>query len=292
MFNATQLVIDAFVDKLRDDYFRMYGILEPEYPNIISFVARMAMENIANSDALYHDVFHTISVAEVGQEILRGKHLIEGGVSPRDWLHFVISLMCHDIGYVRGVCRQDKDGHYVIDTDGSTTTLPEGATDASLTPYHVNRGQIFVRERFGHVGLIDAEEIARNIENTRFPVPDDSDYKATDDYPGLLRAADLIGQMADINYLRKGAALYYEFEENGTNKALGYTNPAKLSNSYPGFFWHMVTPYIRDALRYLQVTQQGKLWISNFFAHVFSEEHGIHSLGPERAQSQAGETGL
>ena len=284
MFNATQLVIDAFVDKLRDDYFRMYGILEPEYPNIIAFVARMAMENIANSDALYHDVFHTISVAEVGQEILRGKHLIEGGVSPRDWLHFVISLMCHDIGYVRGVCRQDQDGNYVIDNDGNTITLPEGATDASLTPYHVNRGQIFVRERFGHVSLIDAEEIAHNIENTRFPVPDDSDYKSTDDAPGLLRAADLIGQMADINYLRKGAALFYEFEENGTNKALGYDNPAKLSNSYPGFFWHMVTPYITDALRYLQVTQQGKLWISNLFAHVFSEEHGLRALGPERAQ--------
>ena len=46
----------------------------------------------------------------------------------------------------------------------------------------------------------------------------------------------------------------------------------------------MVTPYITDALRYLRVTQQGKLWIANLFAHVFSEEHGISSLGPERAQ--------
>lgn len=284
MFNATQLVIDAFVDKLRDDYVRMYGILEPEYPNIIAFVARMALENIANSDALYHDVYHTIGVAEVGQEILRGKHLIEGGVTPRDWLHFTISLMCHDIGYVRGVCRQDQEGQYVIDTEGNTVSLKEGATDASLTPYHVTRGQIFVRERFGHVPILDAEQIARNIENTRFPVPDDNDYQATDDLPGLLRAADLIGQMADLNYIRKGAALFYEFEENGTNAHLGYDNPAKLRDSYPQFFWHMVTPYISDALRYLQVTQQGKLWIANLFAHVFSEEHGMSALGPERAQ--------
>tara|TARA_R110002167_G_scaffold277486_1_gene483390 strand:- start:128 stop:1006 length:879 start_codon:yes stop_codon:yes gene_type:complete len=290
MFNPTQLVIDEFVDKLRDDYERMYGILEPEYPNVIAFVARMALENIANSDALYHDVFHTIGVAEVGQEILRGKHLIEGGVSPRDWLHFVISLMCHDIGYVRGVCRQDQNGQYVIDDDGNTVSLKEGATDAALTPHHVNRGQIFVRERFGHVGLLDAELIARNIENTRFPVPDDSDYKSTDDYPGLLRAADLIGQMADINYLRKGAALFYEFEENGTNQALGYDNPAKLRNSYPQFFWHLVTPYITDALRYLQVTQNGKMWIANLFSHVFSEEHGLSALGPERAQVRAADS--
>src|SRR5215469_12457381 len=48
----------------------------------------------------------------VGQEILRGKHISEGGVTPRDWLHFIISLLCHDIGYVRGVCRGDGNGQY------------------------------------------------------------------------------------------------------------------------------------------------------------------------------------
>jgi len=32
------------------------------------------MENIANSDAPYHDMNHTIMVTLVGQEILRGKH--------------------------------------------------------------------------------------------------------------------------------------------------------------------------------------------------------------------------
>src|SRR5262249_47688827 len=47
---------------------------------------------IPNSDAPYHDLGHTICVTLVGQEVLRGKHLREGGVSPRDWLHFIISL--------------------------------------------------------------------------------------------------------------------------------------------------------------------------------------------------------
>ena len=104
MFNPTQLVIDAFVDHLRESYYGMYGLLEPDFGNIVGFCGRLALENLANSDALYHDVNHTILVTEVGQEILRGKHLSEGGVSPQDWLHFVISLLCHDIGYVRGVC--------------------------------------------------------------------------------------------------------------------------------------------------------------------------------------------
>ena len=42
----------------------------------------MALESIANSDALYHDVEHTIMVTLVGQEMLKGKHLREGRSDP------------------------------------------------------------------------------------------------------------------------------------------------------------------------------------------------------------------
>jgi hypothetical protein len=65
--------------------------LEPGFPGVISFVAQLALENIATSDAAYHDVNHTIMVTLVGQEILRGRHISVGGVSPRDWLHFTES---------------------------------------------------------------------------------------------------------------------------------------------------------------------------------------------------------
>src|SRR5277367_2981407 len=111
MFNPTQIVIQAFVGELKDKYGQIYGVLEPAYPDIIGFVGRLALENIADSDAAYHDMNHTIMVTLDGQEILLGKHTIEGGVTPHDWLHFMISLLCHDIGYVRGVCRGDRDGH-------------------------------------------------------------------------------------------------------------------------------------------------------------------------------------
>jgi hypothetical protein len=42
-------------------------------------------------------------------------------------------------------------------------------------------------------------EIEANIEHTQFPVPKDEQHASTDGFPGLLRAADLIGQLADIN---------------------------------------------------------------------------------------------
>jgi hypothetical protein len=279
MFNPTEVVIDAFVEELQRTYQRIYGLLEPGYPGVIGFVARLALENIANSDAPYHDINHTILVTLVGQEILRGRHISNGGVTPYDWVHFTVSLLCHDIGYVRGVCRGDRPGYYVCNEQGDGVKLSDGATDASLTPYHVTRSKLFVRERFGKVSLasFDTSVIEANIEYTRFPVPEDGDHADNSGYPGLVRAADLIGQLADVNYLRKIPALFAEFREIGANARLGYRSPADLRNGYPSFFWKAVLPYIGDALRYLRVTQEGKSWIANLYAHVFSEEHR-HSL--------------
>ncbi len=282
MFDPTRLVIDAFVETLKLNYQRTYGLLEPEFANIVAFTGRMALENIANSDAAYHDVNHTILVTDVGQEILKGKQLAEGGVSPSDWMHFVIGLLCHDIGYVRGVCRGDGNGHYVVDLDGKTITLPVGSTDAALTPYHVARSKLFVRERFGRVRELQGAVREHNIEFTRFPVPGNDESRSnTSSFPALLRAADLIGQLADILYLKKASALFNEFRETGAHERLGYKTAADLRSAYPAFFWKMVSPYLQDALHYLQVTQDGKYWIASLYANIFAVEHNAPSLGPE-----------
>ena len=83
MFNPTELLIHAGVDRWQEAYWNTYGQWEPSYPGIIRWAGHMALESIANSDALYHNVEHTIMVTLVGQQILKGKHLREGGVSPR-----------------------------------------------------------------------------------------------------------------------------------------------------------------------------------------------------------------
>ena len=275
MFNATQILIDTFVEQLREGYRRTYGGLKTDYEDIIGWAGSMALENIANSDALYHNVEHTILVTLVGQEILRGKHIREGGVSCEDWLHYIISLLCHDIGYVKGVCRQDKEeeGLYATGKDGGMVRLSPGASDASLTPHHVDRGKLFITERFGGHKLIDADVIKRSIELTRFPVPSAEDHQDTVNYAGLVRAADLIGQLSDPRYLKKITSLYYEFEETGVNKALNYRHPGDLRRNYSKFYWNGVFPFIKDALRYLQLTQQGKQIIANLYSNVFVVEH-------------------
>jgi hypothetical protein len=273
MFNGTQLMIDAFVERLEDAYTRNYGTFEPSYGEILAWAGRMALERIAQTDALYHNVEHTVMVTLVGQEILRGKHIRQGGVTPSDWLHFMISLLCHDIGYVRGVCRADRGDVCSTGSGDEVVTLPPGATDAFLTTYHVDRGILFIRERFGGHTVIDSDLIVENIELTRFPTPEDTDHQETSDYRGLVRAADLIGQLADPGYLRKQPALFFEFEETGTNAKLGYKSPADLRRGYPSFYWDVVYPYVEDGIDHLRVTQEGRQWIANLNAHVFATEH-------------------
>ena len=282
MLNLQKLTIDLSVAELRKAYERIYSNIDQQLGNIIVWSGRLALENIANSDALYHNVEHTVMVTLAGQAIIEGKHLLEGGVTPRDWVHCMIALLCHDIGYVRGICKDDKDGMIATGVGDETVEVPPGASDAVLSPYHVDRSKLFVRERFGKgmlmgmVAEIDAEVIASYIEITRFPVPDDDWYKDTEGYPGLVRAADFVGQLGDPNRPRKSPALFFEFEEIGKNEELGYKRPGDLHDSYAKFYWDVVSPYIQEALRYLRVTQEGKQWIANLYANVFGAEHGCH----------------
>ncbi|MBU0493109.1 MAG: metal-dependent phosphohydrolase [Chloroflexi bacterium] len=277
MLNTQKLVIDHLASKIETVYQQSYGLTEPPFGEMGTWVARLALENIANSDMLYHNMEHTVQVTLVGLTIIQGKHLCEGGVTPRDWFHYVAALLCHDIGYVRGVCRGDQDGEYVTGIGDETIIIPKGGTDAALTPYHVDRSKVFVRERFGPQAIrdIDAERIAGYIEMTRFPVPAGDGYRDTRGYAGLVRAADFVGQLGDPNYLNKTPALFYEFEETGANAKFGYTNPEDLRTGFARFYWNVISPYIQDALRYLYATQEGRQWAANLYSQVFTVEHGV-----------------
>src|SRR4029079_2692825 len=193
MLNLTTTIAQAVGTKLARTYQHYYGDQEPRFATILDAGARLIIERISTSDALYHNVEHTILVTLVGQDILRGK-LLHRAVQPSDWLHFMFALLCHDIGYVRGVCVGDEEQSAVIDESGERLLLPRGASDAVLTPYHVTRGKMFVRERLAKSDALDGDRLARAIELTRLPVPDGDDHAETDSEPGLVRAADLIGQ--------------------------------------------------------------------------------------------------
>ncbi len=279
MMNPVSILAGHVGDYLSNLYLQYFADRRSEYAAYIGGAARLILERIGNSDALYHNIEHTMMVTLVGQQIIRGR-LLSQALTPEDWLHFTCALLVHDIGYVRGICKGDRHDRVVIDEIGKSITPPRGASDAYLAPFHVERGKIYARERFGESQYIDCERIARAVEFTRFPIPESEEYSETDSEAALVRAADLIGQMGDPFYHRKLNALYREFEEIGFAEKLNCSNPAELCDIFPEFFWSNVEPYIKPALEYLELTMEGKQWISNLQSNVFQVQNKSRRLGP------------
>ena len=281
MFDPTKLLANALGEHVAATYRRVFGSREPRYAEVLEDVARFIVERIGGSDALYHDGQHTALVTMVAQDILLGRSVNER-LTPEDWLHAILAALYHDVGYVRGICSGDEAGRFVAAADGSLVELPRGASDAALTPYHVERSKIAVRERFAEHSFVDAERIARAVELTRFPVPFAVEHGGTATEAGYLRAADLIGQLGDPLYPRKLNALFHEFAEVGLNARLGYATPADLAERYPAFFWSQVEPVLGDAILALDKTVEGRRWVANLYAHVFAIEHDRRRMGPHQ----------
>jgi hypothetical protein len=234
-----------------------------------------------SSDALYHNVEHTMLVTLAGHDIFKGRALLMPS-TPADYSNFIVACLTHDIGYVRGIVKGDEDDGYVVDGTGRKVSLPRGSSDAALAPYHVERSQLFVLDRVAAIEELDGARIARAIGFTRFPYSSPTDEKEIDEEGSLLRAADLIGQLGDPHYLRKTNALYYEFEEIGLNKQLGYESPADLVDKYPQLYWDSISPHIQAAIRYLNVTSSGRQWIAGLYSNVFRAERELRLSGPQR----------
>ncbi len=279
MLNPTAIIADALSENLERTYLQYFSHRRSEYAAYIGGAARLVLERLGNSDALYHNAEHTMMVCLVGQQILRGR-LVSESLQPEDWLHYTLALLVHDIGYVRGICRGDRDGAFVTGLNNETITPPRGISDAFLAPYHVERGMVYVRERFGESKFVDEERLAASIDYTRFPIPADEAYWESDSERALVRAADLIGQLGDPFYYRKINALFHEFAEVGTTEKLGYTSPIELLDKYPDFFWSQVNPHIGSALRYLELTVEGKQWVAHLYHHVFQANHRTRDIGP------------
>jgi len=116
------------------------------------------------------------------------------------------------------------------------------------------------------------------IERTRFPVPQAPAYLQTDDLPGLVRGADLIGQLSDARYLAKLSAVFFEFEEIGFNAHTGYRHPGDLLAAYPSFYANQVVPYIGDAVRYLEKSPAGQATLASLYGNLESANRARAAL--------------
>ncbi len=279
MITVPELAAQALGAFLADRMTRRFGSTDAALTELIPTAAKLALECIGNSDALYHNVEHTMLVTLAGYDIMRGRALLKP-TDASDFAHLIFACLFHDIGYVRGIIEGEGPDAYVIDAKGGKTKLPRGASDAALIAHHVDRSKLFVMDRFINSTFVVAARIARAIEFTRFP-PQELDDKHKEE--GLLvRAADLIGQLGDPHYLRKANALFYEFEEVGMNRQLGYASPADLTELYPQFYWKSISPHIQSAIRYLNLTSAGRQWVASLYSNVFRAERDLSLCGPQR----------
>ena len=134
MITIPELASEALGSHLAAQMGRRYGSTDAELVEIVQSAARLAIDCIGNSDALYHNVEHTMLVTLVGYDILTGRRLLKE-TNASDFAHVIVACLCHDIGYVRGILNDDSTDGYVIDAEGNKAELSRGSTDAALMPY-------------------------------------------------------------------------------------------------------------------------------------------------------------
>src|SRR6202023_1363543 len=156
MITMPGLAAEALGAYLANDIRDRFGVSHARLAEIIPFAARLALECIGNSDALYHNVEHTLLVTLAAHDILRGRAL-HSQMAAGDYAHVIIACLAHDIGYVRGLFRDDDVDGFVIDSSGRKVTLPRGSSDAGLMPHHVDRSKLYVMQRINGVAPLDKQ---------------------------------------------------------------------------------------------------------------------------------------
>ena len=256
MMTLPELAADALGAFLASDMKDRFGASHARLAELVPFAARLSLECIGNSDALYHNVEHTMLVTLAGHDIFKGRALLLPS-TPSDYSNFIVACLTHDIGYVRGVVKGDGDE--------ATSSMPpaarcpcRAAAPMPRLPLIMSIGRSCSCWTVWRKSTSSTGRGSHVRSNSRASPTRAETEESIDEEGSLLRAADLIGQLGDPNYLRKANALYYEFEESGLNKQFGYETPADLVDKYPQFYWNSVSPHIQAAIRYLNITSSGR----------------------------------
>src|SRR5258708_25410236 len=73
MITLPELAAEALGSFLASDMKDRFGSSHARLAEIIPFAARLALDCIGNSDALYHNVEHTLLVTMAGHDIFMGR---------------------------------------------------------------------------------------------------------------------------------------------------------------------------------------------------------------------------
>jgi hypothetical protein len=226
----------------------MFGTFEfNQFDQVFSDILKLFNGNYPGyrpCNTLYHDLGHTMDCLLVTAKLIHGAFLNGITFEKNDVSLGLISALMHDTGYIQAV--DDKTG-----------------TGAKYTVCHIERSIEFMTQYFHENGFpSEYVPICSNfLRCTGLEVKiAEIKFKSREHeiLGKILGTADLIGQMANENYLEKLPFLYNEFKEGGVP---GYNNEFDLLKKTPAF-WEMVKKrlvlelgqvdlYLRDYLRIL-----------------------------------------
>ena len=189
-------------------------------------------------DIKYHDMQHVLDVTLAMARLLDGHDstvAMAQRLGPDLALAGIATALFHDSGYIR----RTRDHRH--------------ESGAAYTRVHVRRGARFMREYLPTVGLQASLGICTRIVHFTSHAVDPVKVVAADEQErqlgALLGTADLIAQMADVDYIGKCRDhLYAEFEagglagDPGAQKHAGvfYRSPEHLLESTPNFIRHAI----------------------------------------------------
>ena len=189
-------------------------------------------------DALYHDFEHTLQGTLCLARLLHGRHMANAApeLDAKTFELGLLAILFHDTGYLK------KKG----DAEG---------TGAKYTLVHVVRSTVFAREFLEKKGYSDPDitSIQHMIRCTGVnadlkTIPWKSELEKIVAY--ALGTADLLGQMAAPDYVKKLPILYLEFVEasrfgGAGSSRLAYQGAEELMRTTPAFWEKYVLPKIQ-----------------------------------------------
>jgi hypothetical protein len=191
-------------------------------------------------DARYHDFEHTLQGTLCLARLLHGRRAAgaKPEVTPHAFELALIAILFHDTGYLKK--RDDTEG-----------------TGAKYTLIHVARSADFAREFLSTKGF--AADDIQAVRNMIWCTGVNADLQAIPFQNELERTlgcasgtADLLGQMAAPDYVKKLPVLFEEFDEairhDGPNagRLTAYRSAGELARNTPSFWENYVRPKIND----------------------------------------------
>jgi hypothetical protein len=147
----------------------------------------------------YHDLRHTLDVFMCSVRLMHGIHLSETPLNAEEIQMIMVAALLHDVGYAQKVAEASGSG-------------------AQFTQIHVSRGIDFMALNLGSWlipanwetplrQIIRCTDLRVNLADINFSTP------RIRLLGQIVGSADIVGQMADRNYLEKLLFLYSEFKE-------------------------------------------------------------------------------